>query len=75
MIIRATFGMDQELRAHGVTAVALAPGFMRTERVLAAHAAAPFDLTSTESPTYLGRAVSALAADDDCLVGNGAWSI
>ena len=63
-IIRATFGMGEELRRHDVAAVAVAPGFMRTERVLAAHAATPFDLSGTESPAYLGRAVAALAADD-----------
>ena len=63
-IIRATFGLAEELRPHGVSAVAVAPGFMRTERVLAAHAAAPFDLSATESPAYVGRAVAALAGDD-----------
>lgn len=62
-IIRATFGLGEELRPHGVTALAVAPGFMRTERVLAAHAAAPFDLGATESPAYLARAIVALAAD------------
>jgi NAD(P)-dependent dehydrogenase (short-subunit alcohol dehydrogenase family) len=62
-IIRMIFGMARELRPHGVSAVALAPGFMRTERVLAAHAASPFDLSGTESPEYVGRAVAALAAD------------
>ncbi len=62
-VIRIAFGMAEELRPHGVTAVAVAPGFMRTERVLAAHAAEPFDLDSTETPEYLGRAVAALAGD------------
>jgi NAD(P)-dependent dehydrogenase (short-subunit alcohol dehydrogenase family) len=61
--IRMAYGMAQELRPHNITAVALAPGFMRTERVLAAHARDPFDLSATESPEYLGRAVAALAAD------------
>jgi NAD(P)-dependent dehydrogenase (short-subunit alcohol dehydrogenase family) len=70
-IARAIFGMSEELRPRGVTAVAVAPGFMRTERVLAAHAAAPFDLSGTESPTYLGRAVAALAADPNVLRHSG----
>ena len=65
------FGMDEELRPHGVAAVALAPGFMRTERVLAAHAAEPFDLGPTESPEYLGRAIAALAADPGVLAKSG----
>lgn len=62
-IIRMTSGMASELGPHRVTAVALAPGFMRTERVMAAHRADPFDLAHTESPHYLGRAVVALAED------------
>jgi NAD(P)-dependent dehydrogenase (short-subunit alcohol dehydrogenase family) len=60
---RMAFGLGKELAPHGVTAVALAPGFMRTERVLAAHAKHPFDLSATETPAYIGRAVVALATD------------
>jgi NAD(P)-dependent dehydrogenase (short-subunit alcohol dehydrogenase family) len=63
--------MAHDLRRHGVAAVALAPGFMRTERVLAEHARHPFDLGATESPEYLGRAVAALAADRDVLTRSG----
>lgn len=70
-IARAIFGMAEELRPHGVAAVAVAPGFMRTERVLAAHAASPFDLSITESPTYLGRAIAALAGDAEVLRRSG----
>ncbi|MGI8550364.1 MAG: SDR family NAD(P)-dependent oxidoreductase [Dehalococcoidia bacterium] len=70
-IVRMAFGMAHELRPHGVAAVALAPGFMRTERVLAAHAAQPFDLSQTESPEYFGRAVAALAADPGILAKSG----
>jgi NAD(P)-dependent dehydrogenase (short-subunit alcohol dehydrogenase family) len=62
-IARMTFGMAKELRPRGVSAVALAPGFMRTERVMASHAKEPFDLSATESPVYLARAVRALATD------------
>ncbi|MCI4350790.1 MAG: SDR family NAD(P)-dependent oxidoreductase [Thermoplasmata archaeon] len=64
-LVRMTQGMAAELRPTGVTAVAVAPGFIRTERVMAAHAAQPFDLAPTESPTYLGRAVAALVADSN----------
>jgi NAD(P)-dependent dehydrogenase (short-subunit alcohol dehydrogenase family) len=71
-IVRMMSGMARELRPHGVAALALAPGFMRTERVLAAHAAHPFDLSVTESPEYLGRAVRALAEDPDVLRHSGA---
>jgi hypothetical protein len=44
---------------------------MRTERVLAAHAAHPFDLSGTESSEYLGRAVAALAADGQVINKSG----
>ena len=62
-ITATTECMALELRSWDIAVVALAPGFMRTERVLAAHAKHPFDLSGTESPAYLGRAVAALAAD------------
>lgn len=61
--IRMTYGMNLELKPRGITALALAPGFVRTERVMAAHAAKPFDLSVTESPEYTGRAVAHLAVD------------
>jgi NAD(P)-dependent dehydrogenase (short-subunit alcohol dehydrogenase family) len=69
--VRMAYALAQELRQHRVAAVAIAPGFMRTERVLAAHAAHPFDLSGTESPDYLGRAVAALAADPEVLARSG----
>ncbi|WP_338871421.1 SDR family NAD(P)-dependent oxidoreductase [Myxococcus stipitatus] len=62
-IIRMSYGMGLELKKHRVAAVALAPGFMRTERVMAEHAKGPFDLSGTESPEYGGRAAAALAGD------------
>jgi NAD(P)-dependent dehydrogenase (short-subunit alcohol dehydrogenase family) len=70
-IVRMAFGMANELKPHNVTAIALAPGFMRTERVLDAHEAEPFDLSITESPTYLGRAVRALASDPNVIAKSG----
>ncbi|MEU4190989.1 SDR family NAD(P)-dependent oxidoreductase [Kribbella sp. NPDC026611] len=53
--------MANELRDHGVTAVSLYPGLVRTESVL--RAAEYIDLTHSESPLFVGRAVAALAAD------------
>jgi NAD(P)-dependent dehydrogenase (short-subunit alcohol dehydrogenase family) len=70
-IARFAFAMAHDLRERRVTAVAIAPGFMRTERVMAAHAAEPFDLSVTESPEYLGRAIAHLAADPDRLGRTG----
>jgi len=51
--------MAHELREHHVTAVSLYPGLVRTESVLLAN----FDLSNSESPQFIGRAVAALAAD------------
>jgi NAD(P)-dependent dehydrogenase (short-subunit alcohol dehydrogenase family) len=68
---RMALGLACELRSHGIAAVAVAPGFIRTERVLAAHAQSPFDLGFTESPEYLGRAVAALAADPEVIRKSG----
>jgi hypothetical protein len=63
--------MAHELRPHGVAAIALAPGFMRTERIMVAHAAHPFELSWTESPEYAGRAVRALAEDENVMQKSG----
>ena len=74
---RLAFGMAQELRPHGVTSVAVSPGWMRTEFVLAghhtdeAHWKEKPELARTESPRYLGRAVAALAADPHVFARTG----
>ena len=69
--VRMAWGMAFELRAHGVAALALAPGFVRTERVMAAHAQQPFPLDRTESPAYTGRAVAFLAGDPNVIERSG----
>lgn len=66
---RLAFGMAQELRPHGIASVAVSPGWMRTEFVLAAHHTDERhwrdhrELAGTESPRYVGRAIAALASD------------
>jgi NAD(P)-dependent dehydrogenase (short-subunit alcohol dehydrogenase family) len=62
---KMTADMAVELRPHGVTVVSLYPGLVRTEKVMAA--AAWLDLTNSESPEFIGRAVAALAADHDVM--------
>ncbi len=68
---RLAFDVAQELRPYGVTSLALAPGWMRTELILAAfntdeqHWRDVPPLAGTESPRYIGRAVVALAADPE----------
>jgi NAD(P)-dependent dehydrogenase (short-subunit alcohol dehydrogenase family) len=72
-INRMTYGMARELRPHNIAAIALAPGFMRTERVAAAFEAVGNKdyLNFTESPEYVGRAVVALASDQNILEKSG----
>ncbi len=66
---RLAFAVAEELRPYGVTSLAVSPGWMRTELVLAGFQADERTWTQhpglarTESTRYLGRAVVALAAD------------
>lgn len=57
---KLTADMAHELKPHDVTVVSLYPGLVRTEAVLAARV---FDLSNSESPEFIGRAVAALAGD------------
>ena len=57
-----------ELRRHDVAVVSLYPGLVKTEAVVAAGV---FDLSTAESPEFVGRAVAALAADPDRLRWSG----
>jgi NAD(P)-dependent dehydrogenase (short-subunit alcohol dehydrogenase family) len=74
-VIRIAWAQAHELRPHGATAVALTPGWLRSE-IMLDH----FGVTEaswrdaldvqphfciSESPVYVGRAVAALAADPD----------
>lgn len=74
---RLAFGMAEELRPHGVASLAVSPGWMRTEFVLAAYKADEMTwrehpgLARTESPRYVGRAVAALAADPEVMRKSG----
>jgi NAD(P)-dependent dehydrogenase (short-subunit alcohol dehydrogenase family) len=79
--LRMAFALGHELASHGATAVALTPGWLRSEAMLEA-----FGVTETnwrdateriphfaiaESPAFVGRAVAALAADPDAARWNG----
>ena len=75
-VIRLAFAQSVELAAHGCSAVALTPGWMRSEMMLehygvteanwrdGAAVNAHFAAIS-ESPRFVGRAVAALAGDPD----------
>jgi NAD(P)-dependent dehydrogenase (short-subunit alcohol dehydrogenase family) len=72
-MIRLAEGQAEELRPHGVTALALTPGFLRSEAVLD-HFGVTEDnwrdgiakdrhFAASETPRFVGRAVVALASD------------
>jgi dehydrogenase/reductase SDR family protein 1 len=58
---KMTRDMADELREYGVAVVSLYPGLVRTEKVM--EAAAFLDLSNSESPQFIGRAIAALASD------------
>ena len=72
-VIRLAVAQAAELKPHGVSAVALTPGFLRSEAMLdhfgvtAANwrdaVAKNPDFSASETPAYVGRAVAALAGD------------
>lgn len=74
-INRLVSTLADEAKRFGVAVIGLLPGFMRTERVQMhltdekAREESRYDLS--ESPEYLGRAVAALAADENVLVKTG----
>ena len=77
---RLAYALAEELAPHGVTALAVTPGFMRTEAILEQFGvteanwrdaaennaeAKRFGFIHSETPCFVGRAVAALAADPD----------
>ncbi|WP_329104833.1 SDR family oxidoreductase [Micromonospora sp. NBC_01699] len=74
-VTRLAFSQAHELREYGGTAVALTPGWLRSETMLDLFGVTEAnwrDATEkephfviSESPAYVGRAVAALAADPD----------
>jgi NAD(P)-dependent dehydrogenase (short-subunit alcohol dehydrogenase family) len=66
---KMTAHMAAELKPHGVAVVSLYPGLVRTEKVM--EAAQWLDLSNSESPEFVGRALAALAADPDVLRHTG----
>jgi NAD(P)-dependent dehydrogenase (short-subunit alcohol dehydrogenase family) len=65
---KMTSDMAEELRPHGVIALSLYPGLVRTEAVLASNW---FDLSNSESPEFAGRVIAALWRDPGLLHRSG----
>jgi NAD(P)-dependent dehydrogenase (short-subunit alcohol dehydrogenase family) len=76
-VSRLVWAMAHELRERGIAALAVAPGFIRTERVTEAFrragALAALDGPGgpKETPVYLGRAIVALASDSRVIERSG----
>jgi NAD(P)-dependent dehydrogenase (short-subunit alcohol dehydrogenase family) len=75
-VLRLAFAQAEELEPYGCTAVALTPGWLRSEMMLENYgvteanwrdgaAINPHFAAISESPRFVGRAVVALAADPD----------
>jgi NAD(P)-dependent dehydrogenase (short-subunit alcohol dehydrogenase family) len=80
--LRLAFVQGKELAPHGCTAVALTPGWLRSEIMLERYGVTeanwrdgakvnPHFAAISESPRFVGRAVVALAADTDVQRRNG----
>ncbi|NYI06224.1 SDR family oxidoreductase [Allostreptomyces psammosilenae] len=80
-VLRMAFSLGHELKPRGATAVALTPGWLRSEMMLDIYGVTEEnwrDATAkephfciSESPAYVGRAVAALAADPEVARWNG----
>jgi NAD(P)-dependent dehydrogenase (short-subunit alcohol dehydrogenase family) len=80
-VIRMAWAQAQELAPHGCTAVALTPGWIRSEMMLDNYGVEEsnwLDATAiqphfaiSETPRYVGRAVAHLAADPEVARFNG----
>jgi NAD(P)-dependent dehydrogenase (short-subunit alcohol dehydrogenase family) len=79
--IRLAYGMAEELRPHQITALALTPGFLRSEAMLEHFGVTEANwqegakkdphFIASETPFYVGRAVAALAADPNLASKSG----
>ena len=85
LLKRLVFGVANDLGQSGITAIAVAPGFMRTEAILQGFnvsesnwrdalrekQAEAMGCGGSETPCFVGRAVAALAADPHLARKNG----
>src|SRR5467141_413950 len=80
-VIRMAFAMARELRRKNVTALALTPGYLRSEAMLDHFGVTEAnwrdaakqdpDFIASETPFYIGRAVVALATDPNVTARSG----
>ena len=80
-VIRLAYAMAADLHAHRVTALAITPGFLRSEAVLCTLGVTEANwreaiekdeyFAESETPCFVGRAISALAADPNVAAKSG----
>ncbi len=80
-VVRLAYAMAGDLHAHGVTALAVTPGFLRSEAVLDHFGVTEANwrdaieqdayFAASETPCYVGRAIAALAADPKVAAKSG----
>ena len=85
LLKRMIFALAHDLEPSGIAAVAVGPGYMRTEAILEGFAvteatwrdalkdprATSFGWGGSETPCFTGRAVAALAADTNVMMKSG----
>jgi NAD(P)-dependent dehydrogenase (short-subunit alcohol dehydrogenase family) len=88
-VIRVAYGMAEELRPYNITAVAVTPGFLRSEAMLDLFGVTEANwqkgakedphFIASETPYFVGRAIAALAADPQVFQKSGqmlsSWSL
>ena len=80
-VIRLAWSLAHELKSHHCTAVALSPGWLRSEQMLDVYGVSEANwrdafakqphFVITETPRYVGRAVASLATDPEVSRWNG----
>ncbi len=80
-VSRMAYAMAEELHKHNVAAVAVTPGYMRTETMLEGFGVSEANwreggkqdpnFLASESPFFVGRAIAALAADPNVMEKSG----
>ncbi len=80
-VIRTAFGLSQELKNLGITALAVTPGFLRSEWMLDNFGVTEANwrdvaqkipsFMASETPLFVGRGIAALAADAKVASKNG----
>ncbi|WP_295124704.1 SDR family oxidoreductase [uncultured Chitinophaga sp.] len=88
-IIRIAFTMAHELKEHNISAIAVTPGFLRSEEMLAHFGVTEENwkegakkephFIASETPFYVGRGIAALVADPNVFLKTGrvfgSWSL